>query len=158
MSPSDVANFTVGESQGGGFANNIGLLSTIGGAIGDGAKNILDDRGAYMAKGAIYKTNMPITVKTPLLNLNTTSKALNYARVGGKVLGVVGVVATGYQVANDISDGKNYSAGARVAVFGVAAGAAFIPVVGWGVTAGIGVADYIWGDQFYDYVQTNLGD
>jgi len=111
-----------------------------------------------MPKGQIYKMNRPVTVRTPFANVNTTSKVLNYTRVGGKILFVGGVVATGYQVGNDISNGDYYSAGTRAAVFGIAAGAAFIPVVGWGVAAGIGVADFIWGDQFYNWVETNLGD
>ncbi len=86
----------------------------------------------------------------------TGDGVLNYARVGGKVLGVAGVVATGVQVYGDWNNGRYYSAGTRAAVFGVAAGAAFIPVVGWGVAAGIGAADYIWGDQFYNYVENTM--
>ena len=74
------------------------------------------------------------------------------------ILVVAGVAATAYQVGNDISNGNYYSVGTKAAVFGVAAGAAFIPVVGWAVAGGIGVADFIWGEQFYNYVQTNLGD
>lgn len=108
-----------------------------------------------MPRGQIYNMNKEITVRTPIGGINTTSKALNYVRVGGKVVVVAGVLATGYQVGNDISNGNYASAGARAAVLGVAAGAAFIPVVGWGVAAGIGVADFIWGDQLYNYLSTN---
>ncbi|WP_233553771.1 hypothetical protein [Algoriphagus lacus] len=146
------------QSGGGGhsFADNVGLAGTIGDPIGSGAKGILDNRGAYMPRGQIYGMNREITVRTPIANINTTSKVLNYARVGGKVLGVAGVVATGYQMYGDIDGGRYYSAGTRAAVFGVGAGAAFIPVVGWGVAAGIGVADYIWGDQFYNYVENRM--
>jgi hypothetical protein len=38
-----------------------------------------------------------------------------------------------------------------------AAGSAFIPVVGWGVSLGIGVADYVWGDDFYNWVDEKMG-
>jgi len=69
---------------------------------------------------------------------------------------VAGVIATGYQVYGDVNKGNYYSAGARSAVAGIAFGAAFIPVVGWGVAAGIGVADYIWGDQFYGYIENEM--
>lgn len=140
------------------FADYVELAGDIGGPIGSGAKNILDNRGAYMPRGQIYRMNKPVTVRILVVNINTTSKVLNYTRLGGKVLVVGGVVATGYQVGSDISNGDYYSAGARAAVFGVAAGAAFIPVVGWGVAIGIGVADYVWGDQFYNYVETRMGD
>jgi hypothetical protein len=147
-----------GSGEGKGFSDFVGLSGTIGDLIGSGAKNILEDRGAYMPRGGIYKADIPITIKTPFLNINSTSKVLNYARIGSKALVVAGVVATGYQVGNDIVNGNYYSAGTRAAVFGVAAGAACIPVVGWAVAGGIGVADFIWGDQFYNYVQTSLGD
>ena len=30
-------------------------------------------------------------------------------------------------------------------------------VVGWGVSLSIGVADAIWGDQFYNYVEQKFG-
>lgn len=108
-----------------------------------------------MPKGQIYKMNREITIRTPVGGINTTSKVLNYARVGGKVLGVAGIAATGYQVYNDWDNGNYASAGARGTVALVAAGAAFIPVVGWGVAIGIGVADYVWGDQLYYYLSTN---
>ena len=51
--------------------------------------------------------------------------------------------------------GRRTSAYTRAAVWGVAAGASFIPVVGWGISISIGVADAVWGDQFYNYVQNN---
>ena len=108
-----------------------------------------------MPRGQIYSMNRDITVRTPRGGINTTSKALNYFRIGGKVVVVAGALATGYQVGNDIYDGNYASAGARAAVMGIALGVAFIPVVGWGVAAGIGVADFVWGDQFYDYLSTN---
>jgi RHS repeat-associated protein len=136
-------------------ADYVELGGDVGGPIGAGAKNILDNRGAYMPRGQIYGMNRDITVRTPLGGINTTSKALNYVRVGGKIVVVAGVLATGYQVGNDISNGNYASAGARAAVMGIAAGAAFIPVVGWGIAAGIGVADFVWGDQFYNYLSTN---
>lgn len=81
------------------------------------------------------------------------SKVLNTVRVAGKIAFVAGIAATAYDVGADINEGKFKSAGARAAVSGVAAGAAFIPIVGWGVAAGIGVADYVWGDEFYNWVE-----
>ncbi|TXD75360.1 hypothetical protein [Algoriphagus ratkowskyi] len=134
----------------------LGLGGSIGSQLGGGAKSVLDNRGAYMPKGQIYGMNKEITLRTPITNINTTSKILNYARMGGKLLGVAGVVGTGVQVYGDWDKGKYYSAGTRAAVLGVGAGAALIPVVGWGVAAGIGVADYVWGDQFYNFVENQM--
>lgn len=54
--------------------------------------------------------------------------------------------------------GKYYSGATRLAVAGIAADFAFIPVVGWGLAIGIGIADAIWGDEFYAYVENQLGN
>ena len=40
----------------------------------------------------------------------------------------------------------------KLAVQGVAVGASFVPGVGWGVALGIGLADAIWGDDFYNWI------
>ena len=147
-------------SQGGGNgpSDEIALIGAFGGSTGKGAQNILDNRGAYMPRKQIYTVNKPVTVRTPVVNINTTSKVLNYTRVGGKALGVVGVAATGYQVYNDFDNGNYYSAGARTLVAGIALGATAIPVAGWGVAIGIGVLDYMYGDDFYNWVETKMGD
>jgi hypothetical protein len=137
-------------------SDNVGLADALLGPVGGGAANILKNRGIYLPRNEVYRAGREIIVRTPIANIRTTSRLLNTARVGGKILGVAGVVATGYQVYGDIDNGKYYSAGARTTVAGIAVGAAFIPVVGWGVAAGIGVADYIWGDQFYNYVETKM--
>jgi hypothetical protein len=70
-------------------------------------------------------------------------------------IAVVNIATIGIAVANDIDNGNYMSATTRAAVFGVATGAAFIPVVGWGVSLSIGIADAIWGDDFYNYVEKN---
>lgn len=55
---------------------------------------------------------------------------------------------TGYDVITNPTAGNVTS----LTVKSIAVGAAFIPVAGWGVSLGIGVADAIWGDQFYNWV------
>lgn len=50
------------------------------------------------------------------------------------------------------SQAKALSFGVRLALRGVAIGSAFIPVIGWGVSIGIGAADLIWGDEFYERI------
>ena len=65
----------VAQGQGGNnFADYVELAGDIGGPIGSGAKNILDNRGAYMPRGQIYKMNKAVTVRTPVVNINTASK------------------------------------------------------------------------------------
>lgn len=108
-----------------------------------------------MPKGQIYKMNKKITVRTPIGGINTTSKVLNYARVGGKVLGIAGLVATGYQVYNDWDNGNYASAVARGSIAFISAGATLIPGVGWGVAMGIGALDYMYGDILYNSLSTN---
>lgn len=139
-----------------GWADNVGLFSALLGPLEGGADDILRNRGVYLPRNEIYRGGREIIMRTPIANIRVSSKVLNYARIGGEVLGVTGVFSAGYQVYSDVGKGNYYSAGTRAAVAGLAAGAAFIPVVGWGVALGIGVADYVWGDQFYNYIETKM--
>jgi hypothetical protein len=77
------------------------------------------------------------------------------AKVLGATLKVAGVAADVVSVGSDVINlAQNPTAGnaTKLAVHTIAAGAAFIPVVGWGLSLGIGVADAIWGDQFYNWI------
>jgi hypothetical protein len=137
--------------QSNGGSNDRWMATDIMGTIGngtmviDGAFNFVENSktGRFLANGYqhISKAEMAATMKL--------AKPLT------KSIAVVNVLATATAVANDIDNGRFKSAGARTAVWGVAAGAAFIPVVGWGLSIGIGVADAIWGDDFYNYVENN---
>jgi RHS repeat-associated protein len=121
------------------------------------------DEGMFLHNGRSYTNGYfgnqhsghgPATIKHVKTTFQNGAKVIKGA---GKAIGGFNVVVTGYQVVGDISNQNYYSAGTRVAVAGLAAGAAFIPVVGWGIAIGIGVADAIWGDQFYSYVENKLG-
>jgi hypothetical protein len=84
-------------------------------------------------------------------------KYVKGVKVAGKVLVVAGVAATGYEVYDDVFNKENYySAATRAAVLGIGLAATAIPVAGWFVAGGIGLADAIWGDQFYNWVELNL--
>jgi hypothetical protein len=61
---------------------------------------------------------------------------------------VIGVTSAGVQLIENPTKGN----ATRLAVQGAAIGAAFIPVVGWGISLGIGAADLIWGDDFYNLI------
>jgi hypothetical protein len=60
-------------------------------------------------------------------------------------------VSIGYATANLIQHPTAGNA-TRVAVQGIAAGAAFVPGIGWGLSLGIGIADAVWGDDFYNWI------
>jgi RHS repeat-associated protein len=78
----------------------------------------------------------------------TGAKYLRYSKGLGVVGNVVGVTSAGVQLIQNPTAGN----ATRLAVQGGAIGAAFIPVVGWGVSLGIGAADLIWGDDFYNWI------
>jgi len=141
------------------FISDIGLAGSWGDAFTDRVGEILKNRGAYFPEGKIPSSvDLPITIKTPVVNVNKTSKVLKAAKIGGKVVAVAGVVVTGVQAYDEaFNQGKTAKAGARLGVTAVAIGAAWVPVVGWGGSLGIGVADYVWGDDFYNWVDKKIG-
>ncbi|WP_073584677.1 RHS repeat protein [Flavobacterium cucumis] len=100
-----------------------------------------------------YK-NAPISVA----NQSKLVGKAKFMKATGKAMGAVGVVITAYQIKGELQNQRYYSAGARGTVALIAAGSVFIPGVGWGIALGIGVADAIWSDQFYNYIENEFGD
>lgn len=126
---------------------------------GDWAEKIMNNRGAYLPKQKRFLPNtLPPIVKSPLGNYEVPSKVMRGLRGAGKALGWAGMVLTGIQVRDDYLNKRYAVAGARVAVAGLAYGVTFIPYVGWALAIGIGVADYIWGDEFYDWVDNKASE
>ncbi|MEZ5045776.1 MAG: RHS repeat-associated core domain-containing protein [Chitinophagaceae bacterium] len=135
----------------GGYNDEKWLATDIMGTIGngtmviDGAFNFVEHSktGRFLANGYqhISKVEMAQTLKL--------AKPLT------RGIAVVNFAATATAVTDDLYHGRYKSAGARTAVWGIAAGATFIPVAGWGIAIGIGIADAIWGDDFYEYVEKN---
>jgi len=78
----------------------------------------------------------------------TGANILKYAKNLGYLGAAAGVGVATYQLIEKPTLGN----ATRLAVQGAAIGVAFIPVVGWGVSLGIGAADLIWGDQFYNWI------
>ena len=132
-----------------GFGTGLTGVSTYGTLLEKSA--IANSKYIYKF-GTTIATAAKLTVDNKLFQLNVAK----YSKIGGKVCLVAGIAVTAYQVTNDVNNGKYCSAGTRAAVFAVALSATAIPVVGWGVALGIGVADAIWGDQFYNYVETKM--
>jgi hypothetical protein len=140
------------------FIDDLELSNDLYGPLGDGADNILKNRGAYMPRKIIYKVNKSITVRTPFRNFNSSSKVLNKVRIGGRALSILNIFATGYEVLQDVGDGRYYSATARVGVFAAGQLSLRIPYVGIGVSLGIGLWDYKYGDEFYNAVEQKFGN
>lgn len=123
--------------------------------FGKRSQAILDDRGKYYAPNAIYKMDVPVTVRLPIGNMEVTTKILNVARVGGKWVGVVGNVVEVVNIYNAYENGNHYEAGARIVInTAQIAIASAIPGVGWAIALGIGAAEAVWGDELYNYLNS----
>jgi RHS repeat-associated protein len=147
------------------FASPFGphVLNEIGNGI-EGLSTgmlLLETGWQYTSKANQQTLAYNIQKTAKLHNVKLKTKAIKGGitkglKVAGQAAVVADVAITFVQAGIDVSDGKFGSAGARVAVLGLATGASFIPVVGWGVAIGIGVADVVWGDQFYGWVESNM--
>jgi RHS repeat-associated protein len=91
--------------------------------------------------------------KAPVKDIAKYTSNLKYLKGFGKVAGVAGPLVSVYQIGDEFSNERYKAAGARAIVAGVAAGAVFIPGVGWGVAIGVGVIDAVWGDDFYNWLE-----
>ena len=80
-----------------------------------------------------------------------TMKYLKYAKGFGYVSAGVNTALALDQYVKTPTAGN----ATRIAVQGLTIGTAFIPVVGWAISLGIGSADMIWGDQFYEWIDNH---
>ncbi len=107
--------------------------------------------GKYIHKGQVYWQGNYSGVTNSMKNSLSTAKVV---KATGRTLGVLSAGVTLYQAGSDFKDGRYKSGSARLAVGAFATGAAIlIPGIGWGVAIGIGVADAIWGDDFYNMLE-----
>ena len=116
--------------------STIDVISTMGGKLGDNAERILDDRGKYMAQGAIYKLDREITVRFHFGNVSTTTKVLNVVRVGGRWMGIIGNVTNLVDAYIDYQNDDYESALEKLIDFAIGFGLAYIPCVGWACAIG----------------------
>lgn len=127
------------------------IVSTILEGAGKNAKNILDDRGKYLAPGAIYKLDREITVRLPVGNVTTTSKVLDVVRVGGKWMGVIGNVINLADAGVDFFNGNTEEGVEKIIDIAVCASLSFIPGVGWACALGYS----IFADDIHELVKGN---
>lgn len=83
---------------------------------------------------------------------------MKFLKGTGKILGGVGNVITAYQVIDEASNERYVAAGARLTVATIQTAALAFGPAGWAVSLGIGVIDAIWGDDFYNYLERELGN
>lgn len=79
-----------------------------------------------------------------------STKALKFINRG--LIGVT-AVTTVVDVGTDIANGKKMKAGARFAVAIATCLSSYIPVVGPFVSVGLGIADAVWGEELYDWLE-----
>lgn len=126
---------------------------------GDWAEKIMNNRGAYLPKQKRFLPNtLPPIVRSPFGNYQVPAKVMSGLRGGGRILGTAGLVLTIYQIGSDIVNGRRVVAAARTGVAALTYGVTFIPYVGWALAIGIGVADYIWGDEFYGWIDNRASE
>ncbi|MBQ9471115.1 MAG: hypothetical protein IJU72_09225, partial [Bacteroidales bacterium] len=76
----------------------------------------------------------------------------------GKVFNIANAGMTAWTMYNDYNAGHYYKLGARGIIWGVGMASTAIPVVGWAIAGSIGLADAIWGDDFYNWIETKFGN
>jgi hypothetical protein len=120
--------------------------------------NIDYSANTYHYRGTEYGIGKYRNAPLNIANQKNLNSYVKFGKGVGKVLGVAGFGVTLYQAGSEFSNGRNVAGTARLAVAGIAAGVAFIPVAGWFIAGGIAIADAIWGDKFYNYLQNEYGN
>lgn len=142
---------------GGIFAETAISLLDIG---SDGVKGIMLDRGKYMPYNTRTVTGKwtrmqkvgDITIRSRFWNFTANAKMLNAFRIGGKVLGTAGTVISLGTASYDVIKKPNTKTITSAATKCAIVGLAFIPVCGWAIALVAGIADSVYGDDFYEFV------
>lgn len=126
----------------------------------DWAYNIMLDRGKYMpynsrtitGKWVRLKKTGDIVIRSKWWNFTTNAKYLNYLRIGGKVLGTAGTMITLGKAIKDVGTDANIKTVSSLITKTTIVGLAFIPVYGWAIALTAGVAEGLYGEDFYDWL------
>jgi len=129
--------------------SEINLGTGLGGSFNRNAENIINSRTTYNQN----LSGRDITVRTPVGNVNTTGDALIFVKNASKILDGLNKLTTFYQVGSDFYHNNNRRAIARIAVAVIQDAVVAVPVVGIGLSIGIGVAEYAYGDEFYTWIE-----
>lgn len=126
----------------------------------DWAYDIMLDRGKYMpyntrtitGKWVRLQKTGDIVIRSKWWNFTTNAKNLNYLRIGGKILGTAGTVITLGKAIKDVGSDANVKTVSSLITKSAIVGLAFIPVYGWAVALTAGIAEGLYGDEFYDWI------
>ncbi|HAU00964.1 MULTISPECIES: hypothetical protein [Bacteroidaceae] len=129
-------------------------------ASADWAYNIMLDRGKYMpynsrtitGKRVRLKKTGDIVIRSKWWNFTTNAKYLNYLRISGKFIGITGNVISISNAIKNVEENPNTKTVTSLITKTAIIGLGFIPVYGWAIAIVAGVADGLYGDTFYDYV------
>jgi len=88
----------------------------------------------------------------------TGTQYLRFAKAAGNVVNKVNIVTSGLQICNDYNQGRTAAAFGRAGVLAISSSAYFIPVIGPAVSAGIGIAEVAYGEQFYNYLEERFDE
>ena len=126
----------------------------------DWAYDIMLDRGKYMpyntrtitGKWVRLQKTGDIVIRSKWWNFTTNAKNLNYLRIGGKILGTAGTVITLGKAIKDVGSDANVKTVSSLITKSAIVGLAFIPVYGWAIALTAGIAEGLYGDEFYDWI------
>ena len=126
----------------------------------DWAYDIMLDRGKYMpyntrtitGKWVRLQKTGDIVIRFKWWNFTTNAKNLNYLRIGGKILGTAGTVITLGKAIKDVGSDANVKTVSSLITKSAIVGLAFIPVYGWAIALTAGIAEGLYGDEFYDWI------
>lgn len=126
----------------------------------DWAYDIMLDRGKYMpyntrtitGKWVRLQKTGDIVIRSKWWNFTTNAKNLNYLRIGGKILGTAGTVITLGKAIKDVGSDANVKTVSSLITKSAIVRLAFIPVYGWAIALTAGIAEGLYGDEFYDWI------
>ena len=126
----------------------------------DWAYDIMLDRGKYMpyntrtitGKWVRLQKTGDIVIRSKWWNFTTNAENLNYLRIGGKILGTAGTVITLGKAIKDVGSDANVKTVSSLITKSAIVGLAFIPVYGWAIALTAGIAEGLYGDEFYDWI------
>lgn len=126
----------------------------------DWAYDIMLDRGKYMpyntrtitGKWVRLQKTGDFVIRSKWWNFTTNAKNLNYLRIGGKILGTAGTVITLGKAIKDVGSDANVKTVSSLITKSAIVGLAFIPVYGWAIALTAGIAEGLYGDEFYDWI------
>jgi hypothetical protein len=100
----------------------------------------------------IINTKIKSNYKTRFKNRESFYQNLNYLRISGKFIGITGNVISISNAIKNVEENPNTKTVTSLITKTAIIGLGFIPVYGWAIAIVAGVADGLYGDTFYDYV------